>query len=44
MINDVFQACGDIAEDAMQEIINNKAFKSGVERLLSKYEATKKQE
>lgn len=44
MINDVFQACGDIAEDAMQEIINSKAFKAGVERLLSKYEAMKKQE
>ena len=40
MIYDVFQVCGDIAEVAMQEIINSKAFKAGVEveRLLSKYE------
>ena len=44
MIHDVVQVCGDIAEDAMQEIINSKAFKAGVERLLSKYEAVKKQE
>ena len=44
LIYDVFQVCGDIAEDAKQEIINNKAFKAGVERLLSKYEAVKKQE
>ena len=37
----VKQVCGELAEDAMEEIINSKAFRAGVERLLSKYEAIK---
>ena len=37
------QVCGDLEEDAVEDIIQNKAFRAGIERLSSKYEEVKKQ-
>jgi len=35
------EVCGDLAEDALEEIANSKAFRDGVDRLISKYKGIK---
>ena len=42
-VNYFFQVCGDLAEDAMEEVINSKAFKTGVKRMAGKYPIMKEQ-
>ena len=39
--NYIFQVCGELAEDAIEEIANSKAFRAGVDRLISKYKGIK---